>query len=192
MPTTALSSALDVLKQFGVFEVYLPFLLTFALFYGLLKKMNLFGEGSNKITTVVAGVVAAYVMIFSPAAIPISQFFATFFTQASVLLVVLLVGVMVVGLLWSSPHLGLKVPDLTKLSPWIILMAFLIVFGMFFSSGGVQLFSRVIPSGVNISGEDVALILLVLMTIGVIFFLVSGDKEERSGERGHGWRLAPY
>lgn len=191
MPQPTLIAALDVLKQSGVFEVYLPFLLTFSIFYGLLKKMNLFGENSNKITTVVAGVAAAYVMIFSPAAIPISQFFATFFTQASVALVVLLVFIMVVGLLLSAPFLEPKGINLGKLAPWVVLVALLIIIGMFFSSGGAALFARVLPPGIKISGQDIALVILVLLTVGAIALLASGGGIGERSESSPRWRLTP-
>lgn len=169
---------ISILRQQGVFEIYLPFLLTFAIFYGLLRKMNIFGEGptANKINALISGIGAAYVMIFSPVAVPISQFFATFFTQASVGMVVLLVAIMLVGLFLSAPFITPKQINLGKLAPWAVLAGFLIVLAMFVSSGGVKLFSQFIPPGVNISGEDIALIFLVLVTIGIIAFLVSGGE----------------
>lgn len=178
---------ISILKQQGVFEIYLPFLLTFAIFYGLLRKMNLFGSDAtaNKIVALISGVAAAYVMIFSPVAGPISQFFAKFFTQASVTLVVLLVLAMITAMfLWSPFMKPDQKWDLKNYLPFAILVGFLLVIAMFVSSGGIDLFGRIIPPGINISGEDLALIFLVLITIGIIVFLVRGESEG-SDARGH-------
>jgi hypothetical protein len=183
---------ISILQQQGVFEIYLPFLLTFAIFYGLLRKMKIFGGDptANKIIALISGIAAAYVMIFSPVAGPISQFFATFFTQASIGMVVLLVFIMLVGLFLSAPFIGPKEIDLGKLAPWAVFAGFVIVLYMFVSSGGVALFDKIVPPGINISGEDIAMILLVVGTVVVIGFLIGGGREE--GSTGHGWRLAPY
>ncbi|MCX8179064.1 MAG: hypothetical protein N3D75_04535, partial [Candidatus Aenigmarchaeota archaeon] len=170
---------IGVLKTQGVYEVYLPFLLTFAIFYGLLRRMGLFktltsdgkpDDSGNKISALIAFIAAMYVTIFSPAAIPISHFFATFFTQSSIALILLMVFAMVVSMfLWSPFFSQKKIFEFGKDAVPIILgVGGLIVLGMFVSSGGVKLFSNLIPPGVNISGEDVALIILVIATVIII------------------------
>lgn len=174
-----LEAGINVLKDFGIFEIYLPFLLTFTIFYGLMTKMKIFGDKERKIPAVVAGVAAAYVTIFSPVAIPISQFFATFFTQSSLVLVVLLVTMMMAGLFLSFEFFKIEKTDkfnISKYIPWVVLIGGLISLGLFFSSGGVSLFANVMPSGIGITAEDVALVILVLLTIGIIYLLVThGD-----------------
>jgi len=176
----------SILQEQGVFEIYLPFLLTFAIFYGTMRKMKIFGEGAtaNKLVAFISGIAAAYVMIFSPAAGPISQFFANFFTQASVGMIVILVFMMLVGLFISAPFLNLQEGiNIEKLGPIAVLAGFLIVLGMFVSSGGVELFAKIMPPGVNINSEDVALFILVIITVLVIGFLVRGSEEESGSRR---------
>lgn len=185
MPEPVLPHLISILQEQEIFEIYLPFLLTFSIFFALMEKMNIFGEGSRKINAVIAGIIAAYIMIFSPAAITISQFFSTFFAEASVGLVTLLVFMMIIGLLtgpfWSRDDIsGIG----TKVAPWAVGIGFLIVLGMFFHSGGLNLFSAIAPNvEIPISGEDLALIFLVLVTIGVIILLVSGGKRDTTLEK---------
>jgi hypothetical protein len=175
----ALPGLIKALQTQGVFEIYLPFLLTFALFYGLLRKIGIFktkndDSTNNKISAVVAFVAAMYITIFSPAAIPISQFFATFFTQSSIAIVVLMVTIMFLAMFFSLPFLGdQKYNFVEDIIHWLVIAALLIVVGMFVSSGGVQLFTNMLPPGVKISGEDLALVVLVVLTIIIIGSMLS-------------------
>ena len=183
MPQSTLPGLIKALQTQGVFEIYLPFLLTFALFYGLLRKIGIFkaisGQAgqedstANKISAVIAFVAAMYITIFSPAAIPISRFFATFFTQSSIAIVVLMVTIMMLAMLFSLPFLGSEKYNFkTNVIHWLVIGALLVVIGMFISSGGVQLFSNVLPPGFKMTGEDLALLILVILTIIIIWSLL--------------------
>jgi len=164
-----------------IYTLYLPFLLVFALFYALLAKTQVFGKGSkaNKINALIAIVISLYVVVFSPFATSISTFFATFFAEASVGLVTLLVFVLVVGLLLGPfitsregwERLG------KKAIPLLIIVAFLFVLGLFFSSAQTATwFSEIVGPSFGLSGEDVALIVLIVITLIVLYWLVSGEE----------------
>jgi hypothetical protein len=194
----ALPGLIKALQTQGVFEIYLPFLLTFAIFYGLLRKIGIFkvvtgqtgqqgqqeDSTANKISAVIAFVAAMYITIFSPAAIPISKFFANFFTQSSVAIVVLMVSIMLLAMVFSLSFLQPKQYNLQELGwlkylHWIVLAALLIVVGMFVSSGGVQLFANVLPPGSMISGEDLALGLLIVFTLIVIMQIIKEPQQRQ-------------
>jgi len=38
---------IELLKEFGIFQFYLPFVITFAIFYGLLSKSKIFGDSDK-------------------------------------------------------------------------------------------------------------------------------------------------
>ncbi|MEM5878796.1 MAG: hypothetical protein QXF12_08035, partial [Candidatus Aenigmatarchaeota archaeon] len=125
MAENALQGLIGVLKTQGVYEVYLPFLLTFAIFFGLLRRMGLFkisgaDPTGNKISALVAFIAAMYVTIFSPAAIPISHFFATFFTQSSIALILLMVFAMVVSMFLWSPFFKQEKWVVQRLGPVLL------------------------------------------------------------------------
>ncbi len=185
MVEPVLPGFIEVLKQQGIFEVYLPFLLTFAIFYGLLKKLNIFGATSdttgkpldttgNKIAALVALIAAAYVTIFSPAAIPISQFFSSFFAQASVTMVTLLVLIMILGILIGPFY---STEDTKNLWGNIISIglpiALLVVLAIFFTSGGDKVFAKFAPS-IGFTPEDLTLLVLIIITIVIIVIVVGG------------------
>ncbi|MCS7135070.1 MAG: hypothetical protein NZ893_01355 [Candidatus Aenigmarchaeota archaeon] len=189
MSQGTMHTLIKALQSQGVFEIYLPFLLTFALFYGLLRRIGLFkvvtgqntsGEDStsNKISAVVAFVAAMYVTIFSPAAIPISKFFATFFTQSSIAIVVIMVSIMLITMFFSLPFLDptQRGRFTSNFLTYLFFAGLLIAIAMFISSGGVQLFTSILPPGTRISGEDIGLIALVIITILVIALIVREDR----------------
>lgn len=173
-----------IIDQPVVFTLYLPFLLVFALFYALLVKTRVFGKGGNvnKVNALVALIAALYVVIFSPLAASISMFFASMFAQASIGLVTLLVFVMVIGLLLGPfittekgwERLG------KKAIPLLVIMAFLFTLGLFFSSAQTaSWFGVVVPPDLGLTGEDVALIVLIVITLVILYWLVSGAEPVR-------------
>ena len=172
-----------LLSSADVYALYLPFIFVFAVFYALLAKTQVFGKGGNvnKINAVVAIIASLYVAVFSPMAASISVFFASMFAMGSVGIVTLLIFVMVVGLLlgpfvttqegWAK--LG------KKIVPILVLLAFLFTLGLFFSSAAMaSWFGGVVaPSfGIGLSGEDMALIVLIVITIIVLYWLTAGEE----------------
>jgi hypothetical protein len=168
-----------VLGQPEVFTLYLPFLLVFALFYALLVKTKVFGKNGNvnKINALVALIAALYVAVFSPFAASISMFFASLFAQASVGLVTLLIFIMVVGLLLGPFVTSEKGWEKLgkKAIPLLVIMAFLFTLGLFFSSAETaSWFGTVVPPNLGLTGEDMALIVLIVITLIILYWLVSG------------------
>jgi FtsH-binding integral membrane protein len=181
-----------VLGQPEVFTLYLPFLLVFALFYALLVKTKVFGKGGNvnKINALVALIAALYVAVFSPFAASISIFFATLFAQASVGLVALLIFVMFVGLLLGPFVTSEEGWDKLgkRAIPLLVIAAFLFTLWLFFSSAATATwFEELAPPTFGLTGEDVALIVLVIITLVILYWLVSSGPAAEEFE----WTLKP-
>jgi len=178
---SVLESLLINLQNQGIFELYLPFLLTFAIFFALLEKSKVFGKDASKINALIAFIAGFYIMIYSPLGVSIGNFFSMFFAETSVLLVTLLVFLMVIALLMgpflSEPEgwerLGKKVV------PLVVVLGLLLAFGIFGSSGGFDLFRTGGLGGgsfgINLSSDDIVLIILLVGTILVIIWLVGGS-----------------
>jgi len=171
-----------LMSSADVYALYLPFLLVFAVFYALLVKTKVFGSGgsANKINAVVAIIASLYVVVFSPLAASVSVFFASMFALGSIGIVTLLIFIMVVGLLlgpFVTSKEGWKELG-SKMLPILIILAFLFTLGLFFSSAAMaNWFGGVVaPSfGVGISGEDLSLIALVVVTIIILYWLTAGE-----------------
>ncbi len=172
---------ISILQEQAIFSIYLPFLLTFAIIYALLEKVAIFGKEARRINMVIALIIGLYVAVFSPVALTLSMFFSALFAQTSILLVTILVFLLIVGLL--IPFIGEeeKAKWGQKVAPYALAIGALFVIGMFLSSGGPQLFGATFPGlpGLGLSGEDLALIALLVITIVVILFVVGGGEGEK-------------
>jgi hypothetical protein len=173
-----------LLSNADIYALYLPFLFVFAVFYALLVKTKVFGKGAsvNRINAIVALIISLYVVVFSPFAAQISVFFASMFALGSISIVTLLMFVMITGLLlgpfvtteekWAQ--LG------KKMIPILLILAFLFTIGLFFSSAAMaSWFGDVVAPGFGIpglSGEDMALIALIVLTIIILYWLTSGEE----------------
>lgn len=85
---------LNQLQQAGVFAYMLPFLIIFAIVFGVLSRMNMFGTNSKVPNAIIALSVSLMSLQFGF----VSQFFSEIFPRMGVWLSVLLVLFIVVGL----------------------------------------------------------------------------------------------
>jgi len=81
-------------EQAGVFNYVLPFLLIFALVFGILSKMSLFGENSKGINAVLALAVGLMALQFNF----VGTFFAEIFPRLGVGLSIILAVMVLIGL----------------------------------------------------------------------------------------------
>ncbi|NCN39412.1 MAG: hypothetical protein GW914_03465 [Candidatus Aenigmarchaeota archaeon] len=178
------SGVVDSLFKYGVYEFYLPFLLTFAIFYALIRRTRVFGgdKVANNISTLVSLVAALYVMAFSPFAGSISTFFATFFAGTSVVLVVILSLLMITMMLFGPFWTKFGDMEWWGKHLWVfVIIGLLITLSLFAASGGGKLFGLIIPPNFGIpglNGEDVAIIILLLLTVGIVFLVQGTSSEE--------------
>ena len=168
-----IDSFLSTLKSQGLFSFYLPFLLVFAIFYGLLEKSKIFGETGKRINILVALVAAFYVVGVSPASDAITSFFANFFTQTSIVIVTIIAGLMIftlfAGLTGKDVFQGLS----NKLLGAFLLLTIIIGVWIFANSGGLNLFGGGGGAGfdLGLSPDAILLIILVAITAIAIWFV---------------------
>lgn len=92
-----LASIADVLNQWaalGVFAYILPFLIVFAVLYGILNKSKIFGENATAINVIISLAIALISIQFDV----VPNFFASLFPALGVGLSVLLAAVILLGL----------------------------------------------------------------------------------------------
>ena len=196
----ALDTLVNLMKQQGVYEIYLPFLLTFSIFFALLRKTKIFyaktdasgkladnDKIGNNISIVVSVVAALFVTIFTPFGVSISYYFAMFFTQASVAMVAIIVFLMVGSLLMtnifqpSGENFGELIKNWAK---YVLGFGILLVIFMFVNSGGISLLTNF---GIRIPGldqGDLGVILLVAGTIGIILLATHEKRSEGNAPTG--------
>lgn len=180
---------ISVLGSAGMFALYLPFLLIFAIFYALLTKTEIFGDpekgGVKRVNVLVAFVASLYVAVFSPFAEPVGVFFSQILVTTGVALVSILVFILVVGLLVSPwwreiskvEHAGTA---LKILAPIGIIIGGLIVFGSYFSALQVGL-PGVVHTMPTFTETDIAFLAIIILTLIILFWLVTGKVEKGKG-----------
>jgi hypothetical protein len=152
-------------EQAGVFSYVLPFLLIFALVYGLLSKMSLFGhrddpQGNRGINVVIAVAVSLLSLQFDL----VSVFFAEIFPKVGVGLAIILALFIIVGIFWPS-HGGFN---------WVMIIFGLVVVAyIIFSSLGVlgSIFGSSF-SALGLYGWDWGTIIAVVVFVGAFIAII--------------------
>ena len=168
------------------FLLSFPFLLSFSVFYALLRKTKVLGQGdvADKINVVVSLVAAFYVMAYTPVGLTVGEFLSTYFTQTT-MAVITLIGTGMVFVV-ATTAFGIQPGQCFKGSTLLALAFIGIGVVIFFTSGGPQLFGAPVGGGFGLTDEDVFFLVLMGITVLTIA-LVSGWKPS-CGAPGQGQR----
>ena len=197
---------LDLWKSYGLFEFYLPFVLMFAIFYGLLSKSKIFGDEDKerrvRNINVVISIVAALFVMVSPVGVSLTTFFGTFFTQTMVVLTTMLCFVLIFYMIIPHASVGEVMKEPLKYVKYLVPFALLAVLAIFFGSGGPEIFGIKIGGvggiglpGISLSSQDIVTIGMILIFALIVLYMTRGeggkDKEDDSGApEGYEWKLA--
>ena len=167
----------------GFFEFFLPFMLSAAIFYGLLRKSNVFGEPKqNTAVNAVVALVASFMVWAYPilAGVSIELELAKFFTQAMLAMLGVLVGLMMLTMFVPAGGLANKLKEVglgKRFYGGLVVVFILIGFCILVSSGLVTIF---FPAGISVgewmSDETILTIGMLLLMGGTVAILVYGGK----------------
>jgi len=160
------------LKDLGAFEFLFPFMLTAAIFYGLLRKSKLFGEPErNVVVNATVALVAAFMVWSYPilAGVSIQQQLATFMFQSLVALLIVMVGLMITSFFGEKIGLSEK-----HLSIAILIMVGLIGIALLFSSGLASVFFPTTAPSFEIDEESLIALVMLVVIVAAIFFITRG------------------
>ena len=188
-------------KEFGIFEFYLPFVILFAMLYGLLQKSKIFGDKAKAINVIISLAASLFVMEYALSGI-LATFFATFFAGTLAILVTILGFLMVTYLLLAMFGEEGKLPNASKYVKFVVLVGAILAAATFVSSGGAAIFPgfvigtvtevpNLIFPNLNLSTQDVGIILLVALFVGIVIFLVRGEGGGGKGKRPTRYKSVP-
>lgn len=147
------ADTINSLKEMGVFDYVLPFLLIFAIIFAILEKTKILGNDKSNINTIVAGVIALLVL----AQQGIVQTINLFLPRVSLLIVVILMGLLVIAMLAGGEFKGLQ-GGLFAVGVIVVIIA--IVFAVTLPDTGAY--------GFSLSSYDRQVILMYLFPIGLL------------------------
>ncbi len=173
---------IETLKQGGFFSFYLPFVLMFAIFYGLLTKSKIFGDPKEKsvkkINAMVSLTASFFILIFSPLA-DLAAFLSAFLGRIFIVLITLIFFLLICVMLIPSEEWEKERGKYTKfLLPAGIILAVIV----FFTSSGISLMPSLQPSSmpqISLSNEDILTIILIFSFILIVWFVTREEKKEK-------------
>ncbi len=189
-----LENAVVLLQDFGFFTVILPFVLLYALVFGLLQKVELFGndDSAKTVNQIISLAIGAFFITSTDAV----NYIAGVIPQAGFLLVVVLLIMMVLGLLGlknpiGNPMFGDNITFGKNLFYLTIVLVFLLVIDMGVPSGIPfirPLSEFLVGASAASSGEGFETILSLALVLGfplaVIYMLgkSSSTSPKKEGE----------
>jgi len=158
----------DRLADLGIFSFFLPWLITAAVFWGLLKKSGIFGSTINAILSLsVSFFLWGY--LISAYAVDIGTPLSIFITQGTVFILVFLFGLVAASMFYPKFGEVLTGVFKGKLMIWIFMAIF---FGVLFFTSGLH---RVLIWGPETTGveSDVGtmVIILIALIVGVLILV---------------------
>ncbi len=167
------------LKDLGAFEFLFPFMLTAAIFYGLLRKSQLFGKADENVAVnAIVSLVAAFMVWAYPilAGVSVQTQLSIFFFNGAIAILTIVVGLLIISMFFGpdlSTTLGSKISG-SKYMGAILIMGLLIGGAILISSGLVSVF---LPPGFaeSLTNETtLTAIVLIVLGLTVVFIIFPG------------------
>lgn len=147
-------------EQAGFFAYIIPFLIIFALLYGILSKIKIFGDDSKKVNAILSVAIALISIQFNF----LTDFFAQLFPRFGVGIAILLVAILTIGLFADLQ--GKHKNTMMYLAIGIFVI---ILLSTFFALGWGSSWDL---------GKNLPLILMVAMFVGLLYAVLKGKKKE--------------
>lgn len=170
-----LEQGFQSLVNLGVFEVFLPFILIFAIVFGIMTKVKIFDEKENRKFAIIIGLVMGLVSVFQHTMYRGSQFdvieiINKALPQVSLVLVAIVMLFLMLGMFGKIPVIGDN-----KASGWVMTLALLIILYIFGSSAGFGWWSM--PYWLQ--DYQTWSIVVVLLVFGLIIGYITGDDNKK-------------
>ncbi len=183
--TSVFSSVIETWKKFGIFDFVLPFLLVFAIMYGILERTNLFGEKTGKSVNAIIAFTIAMTTTLTGWFI---GFLTGFLPWVSTLSVVIITGLMLVAI-FAKDFEGLLSGERGKTV--LIVGAIIVVFtlGAVLIYLGAPIWDAIglnkldsTLSAMGLSAADLGGIAFFIGFIVVLYMIGKGGEEKKTGE----------
>ena len=172
MASSPLGGAIEFLKDFGFFEVVLPFLLIFTIVFGVLEKTKLFGAVDKKPKQNINSMIAFVIALFFVSATNLVEATSVFLPQVVVLLITLMSFMMLVGFFYADQEFSFE-----KNTFWKVFLTIIFFIGIVLLS-----WRAYHPESFDSAGAfwestaGVSIIFLVIVVGTILFVTIPGKK----------------
>ena len=164
---TGIEIFLENLANFGFYNFVMPWILIFALVYGVLSQTKPFGD--NKGVQIIIALAAAFLVVGGLYTFIPTDFFTMFFSRFAILLVALLALIILLGFFGIKPS-DLAGSDGSPAFKWTMvgILSVVIITMIVFYAFKINLNSSAIGSFFSSSGFLNAIMILILIAIVVV------------------------
>lgn len=175
------------LQNVGIFKFFLPFIIMFAVMYGMLNKTKIFGDPkeAKSINAIIAFAASLFIMVYpttNAAVFSLTDYLANFI-GGTLIYIFGILGFLIVMFMIATPLGGGKAPEFAKAGTIGAVVAGVLILALFLSSGGTQIFPGLnINLGYGFAGfgggfggidpSVVALILVLVVMIVAIWWVI--------------------
>lgn len=161
------------MREFGFFQFLFPFMLSAAVFYGLLRKSQVFGDPDKNISVnATVALVAAFMVWSYPiiAGVNIETELSKFFMHGMTATLVILTGVLISSMFFKPdlPDQLSKILNTSKGAGVVIIAGVIIMGGVLVTSGLIDIFKPTWMGSETLSTVGVILLLLITVLIIVV------------------------
>ena len=165
--------------ELGMFQFLFPFMLSSAIFYGLLRKSQIFGKPEDNVAVnAIVALVASFLVWSAPIimGIDIQTMLIPFFVQSLSATLVIMMGLLIAGMFFPPDLPGLLKERFQTGGFWsvVIVGGVLIGFVILLTSGLGNIFFPPGEEGIAGLSEDVVTIVLVVIILAVSTVAVVG------------------
>lgn len=168
-------AVIETLIDIGFYEIFLPFILVFAVVFAILQKSKIFEGGSSdqKQAKNVNSIVALVFGLFVVTSIQVVQFFQELIVTISLIIVFILCVLILLGFLFGDSYQDLFKDSKVKysLASLIFIVALIILFN-------VLGWWSIIDSWWGADGSETIVAIVVFLAIaGILFAITRGDSD---------------
>jgi len=161
--------AIDILINMGFFNVILPFLLVYAIVYGILVRTKIFGPEQTSVNAIISFSLALF-FVAAANVVEVIQGFLPWVGVVAIFIVgVMMLGVLIYGGEMESFSKHFKVPG-------ILITVVALFYALFYAAGWwegiVDIMEYIFTS------KDILGVLLVLLIIVVVYFISKPPKKD--------------
>lgn len=175
MATSPLAGAVEFLKEFGFYDVVLPFLLVFTIVYAVLQKTKIFGK-EVKETKNINAMISFVIALFFVATTNLVEGTTEFLPNVVVVLITLMSFMMLVGFFYTDKEFSFENHKFWKVFLTIIFFIGIVLLAWHAFAPDAFEWFFIGASGFWGSTAGVTVIFVAIM-IGTILFVTLGGKK---------------
>jgi len=176
MATNPLTGAIEFLKEFGFYDVVLPFLLVFTITFAILEKTKLFGTEDKKPKKNIDAMIAFVIALFFVATTELVSGTQEFLPNIVVLLITLMSFMMLVGFFYADKEFSFEQHKFWKVFLTIIFFIGIVLLSWHAFAPAAWTWFWVEQTGFWSSTAG-ATILFLLIVVGTILLVTLGGKK---------------